>query len=106
MPRNIDYADSGEAYGLKWYVVEHPTMGHFCGYVLLPSTHSDFRKTYDDIDADVHGGLTYANEEAGMWCVGFDCAHVGDFMPTFSLDTGPRHEWTLKEVVRERSEER
>ncbi len=30
------------------------------GYVLIPPGHSFYNKDYDDIDADVHGGLTFA----------------------------------------------
>jgi hypothetical protein len=40
---------------------------------------------YDDVDdADVHGGLTYAEEdkETGEWVFGFDCSHGGDLSPS------------------------
>jgi len=49
-------------------------------------------KGCDDIDVDVHGGLTFAaqvheelfdeiqfdEEDYGKWCVGFDTCHAGD----------------------------
>jgi hypothetical protein len=104
--------------------------GHLCGYIGLPKAHPWHGKDYDDIDAEVHGGLTYAGSETvalriskarrefwkdwnkdfnsqnyeyykslprwdeverdepfphytrlGLWWVGFDCAHAGDFLP-------------------------
>jgi hypothetical protein len=57
---------------------------HRCGYVGIPENHPDFSKDYDDIPVDVHGGLTFADEEFALfnkehlWWLGFDCAHWGD----------------------------
>lgn len=53
-------------------------MGHRCGYVgVSEEVFKD--KGYDDLDVDVHGGLTYARtEEDGLRWYGFDCAHLGD----------------------------
>jgi hypothetical protein len=48
------------------------------GYVDLPKTHPMYGVQYDDINVDVHGGLTYSEEVNGMWRVGFDTAHAGD----------------------------
>lgn len=44
------------------------------GYVRVPEGHPWHGKDYDDIPADVHGGLTYSG---GDW-IGFDTAHLGD----------------------------
>lgn len=70
------------------------SFGAWCGYVAVPEDHPWFGKNYDDIDASVHGGLTYSHQcqgeichvaEPGMpddvWWLGFDCAHYGDLMP-------------------------
>lgn len=53
-------------------------MGHRCGYVgVNPEVFKD--KSYDDLDVDVHGGLTYSrDEEDGLRWYGYDCAHLGD----------------------------
>lgn len=69
-------------------------MGHWCGYVGVPSSHPAYMKSYDDVDVRVHGGLTYADKcndvichvpEPGMpddvWWLGFDTAHSGDLSP-------------------------
>jgi hypothetical protein len=70
--------------------------GALCGYVGVPKGHPWHGKDHDDIDADVHGGLTFAaacggkicHDEkietvanADVWWLGFDCAHAGDFVP-------------------------
>jgi hypothetical protein len=53
-------------------------MGHRCGYVgANAEVFAD--KGYNDLDVDVHGGLTYARtEEDGLRWYGYDCAHLGD----------------------------
>lgn len=73
-----DYMDIGEANGyLVIYDKGHPWFGKHC----------------DDIDVDVHGGLTYAalvdaddlehfdeltEDDLGSWVIGFDTCHYGD----------------------------
>jgi hypothetical protein len=52
---------------------------HLCGYVGLPKGHKYYGKDYRKIDVDVHGGLTYAEDDNGFWVIGFDCAHSGDY---------------------------
>jgi len=66
-------------------VVLATSMGHRCGYVGVPKDHPLFGKNYNDVGADVHGGLTYSSEEIGKYPVesdlhwfGYDCAHLGD----------------------------
>jgi hypothetical protein len=79
--------------------------GALCGYVGVGPDHPWHGLHYDNVDAEVHGGLTYANpceEEAtegdglchvpepgrahDMWWLGFDCAHAFDFMPKMRMD--------------------
>jgi hypothetical protein len=69
--------------------------GAWCGYVGVPSTHPSYGKDYNDVNVDVHGGLTYADKcsppichipEPGMsddvWWLGFDTAHYMDVTPS------------------------
>jgi hypothetical protein len=63
--------------GLKAQVVATP-MGHRCGYVGVPAGHPMFGKHYDDVEVAVHGGLTYSEEDEGLWCFGYDCGHWDD----------------------------
>lgn len=84
----------GEHLGFKWTVV-HNGMGYRCGYIRVPKNHPWHGKGYDDINADVHGGLTFAEKDVpcgqgelddGYW-VGFDCAHCRDAQdPTLPCD--------------------
>lgn len=88
-PDKVQWQD--EETGLPCVAIRNDTLGHWCGYVGLPSGHPGFRKDYDDevFDGiDVHWGLTYASETrpeydgiADHWIVGFDCAHLNDLLP-------------------------
>ena len=67
------------------------------GYVIIPEGHPLHGRHYDDIDVDVHGGLTWSESAKGLdwpeikeedksgWVVGFDTAHYKD-----SLSSWPR----------------
>lgn len=63
------------------------------GYVILPKEHPDYGKSYEEINASVHGGLTFADEslniswpelpdfcrgKEGWWIIGFDTCHLED----------------------------
>lgn len=54
--------------------------GHLCGYVKIPKEHPYYGKGRDDIDIEVHGGVTY-NEIAEDHWIGYDCAHSQDYVP-------------------------
>jgi hypothetical protein len=91
LQRPDDILATGEHQGLKWHVI-HNGQGYRCGYVRIPAGHPWHSKGYDDIDAQVHGGLTFADAdvpcdalgEDNDWWVGFDCAHGFD-LPDPSL---------------------
>lgn len=90
---------------LPCLIVRNKT-GALCGYVGVPEGHPLYKKDYDDIASRViehpHGGLTFsglcsnAPEEEGIchkpgvgekdsvWWLGFDCAHLDDFIPQFN----------------------
>ena len=71
---------------------KHDSLAHLCGYVGLPKSHPWFGLGYDEIDVEIHGGLTwsqheetpggkdrcYPHETGDTWWVGFDCAHFYD----------------------------
>ncbi len=56
------------------------------GYVAIPADNKLFGKHYDNINVNIHGGLTFSEdaiigqpeETKGMWIVGFDTLHLGD----------------------------
>ena len=66
-----------EVFGFKCQAKRHDDFGHLCGYITVGADHPWHALTYDEVDADVHGGLTYS--EGGKH--GFDCAHAGDLVP-------------------------
>jgi hypothetical protein len=87
---------------LKWYVIKNPqwkdsnhfpviTRGWGNGYVAVPPTHPAYKIYYDNIDIDIHGGLTYSQYGNGKiapkdwWVFGFDTAHYND-----SLENWPK----------------
>lgn len=73
------------ATGLRCLVRRNPVgpyMGFegWLGYVRIPENHPWYGVFYDDIPADVHGGLTYGDtidDFDGYW-LGFDFMHYGD----------------------------
>lgn len=60
-------------------------IGVLCGYIAIENGHP-WRESYaDDIDVDIHWGLTFSgvhplHESSKHW-VGFDCGHAGDLDP-------------------------
>ncbi len=89
-PDRVDWQHAG----LPCLMLRGPA-GAWCGYVGLSSTHPWYRTTYDDVDVEVHGGLTYSaacdgthichvpapGESEDRWWLGFDCAHASDTAP-------------------------
>ena len=71
--------------GYKCLIVRHPEFGHLCGYVGIPEGHKYYKKHYDDVPLEVHGGLTFSDfwedENDNLWYLGFDCAHAWDLSP-------------------------
>jgi hypothetical protein len=59
---------------------------YLCGYVGLFDSHKYYGKQCEDIYAYAHGGLTYSEMDSGLWVIGFDCAHAGDYTGYLSDD--------------------
>lgn len=76
--------------------------GALCGYVGVTQDHPFYGRDYDDVPVNVHWGLTFSDrcqhredhtgichipcegEPDNVWWLGFDCAHSGDFCPSYS----------------------
>ncbi len=77
--------EKGVLHGYEYEIVANHT-GHRCGYVRVEPGHPWFEQNYNNLDVDVHGGITFAEHgqacpthgEEAEWWVGFDCAHGGD----------------------------
>lgn len=91
--------EKGELHGFEYEIVN--ANAHRCGYIKVLPGHPWFGKSYSchadehyedkphdctQFDADVHGGITFAEHGKACpthgpeaeWWVGFDCAHSGD----------------------------
>jgi hypothetical protein len=96
-PSKMQWVD--RATGMPCLIVRNG-FGALCGYAGVTPGHPLHGCNYDDFDADVHGGLTFADRcqpttdeahgvchvpEPGtphdVWWFGFDCAHLGDVVP-------------------------
>ncbi len=77
-------------------IVHRGPAGGLCGYVAVPPGHPWHGMDYNEVPADVHGGLTYGGKCEGAIChvpksgepdnvfwIGFDTAHSGDVSPAF-----------------------
>lgn len=81
------------------------------GYVIIPPGHPAHGKDYDDINVDVHGGLTFAvstDEEwthfpegtpKDHWCVGFDTGHSWDTIEKWPKEAVEAETQRLKEQL-------
>lgn len=84
------------------FIVRHEN-GTNLGYVRIPEGHRFYGTDYDDIRANVHGGLTFSSmDEDGSWVIGFDTSHLGDFVPVPAMGSfKSKHYWTHSEVFNE-----
>ena len=94
-----------EHLGLRCVVVMQ-SLGHRCGYVGVPKGHDLYEQNYDNVYFEVHGGLTYADNEkeypvkSDLWWFGFDCAHYND---SYDLETAFNYGIISKELYDLRS---
>lgn len=96
-PDKVQWLDA--VTGLPCLIVRG-NLGSLCGYAGVYPGHPLHGKDYDDLEVEVHGGLTFADvcregkdEGSGIchipepgtpehvWWFGFDCAHCFDFIP-------------------------
>jgi len=89
--------------GYEYVIVTYGS--HPCAYVKMLENSKNYEKNYDDIDINVHGGLTFGDDLTRVrkdltgWYIGWDYAHLGDF--TFynhSLGISPEKKYTINEI--------
>jgi len=44
-------------------ITKHDSLGTLCGYLGVPPSHPWYGKSYDNFEADVHGGLTFSHHQ-------------------------------------------
>lgn len=77
-------------------------LGAWCGYVAVEPGHPFHGVDAESVPAEAHGGLNYADFCQGdvchvpdpgkpehVWWFGFDCGHVGDFVPGMAWAADP-----------------
>lgn len=77
-----DDREEFEAAGLDC-ILQRDRLGHWCGFVKLPTGHPWANKAPDQIRAQVYGGVKTVGEvpgKEGKW-VGFACNEPGDLQP-------------------------
>lgn len=95
-------------------IIEINLLDVLCGYVILPENHPYIGLSFYDVecdenplyDLDVHGGITFVGYINGYgYAIGFDCAHAGDYVPSFnnykySLDVWRDEAFVIDELKR------
>lgn len=103
--------DTGFCFGLLYYIISLGT--HPVAYIKIPEDSKYFGKGICDIDIEVYGGITYAEDQLYIsdsqklegWFIGWDYAHYGDYsgieekLPIHLRSGGKR--WTTKEIFEE-----
>ena len=111
--RRIELLFNDKYKNYNYYVLNlgtHPT-----AYIEIPKEDKLYGKGYDEIyymgcDIDVHGGLTYSDNElmgisSDNWFIGWDYAHCNDYcgyeedMPESIRTYGKK--WTTEEIIEE-----
>ena len=97
-PDKVQWPD--DETGMPCLAVRNPISGFWCGYVGVAPDHLLHGEDYDEVCAEVHGGLTFSGmchpgetegegichvpgegEPDHVWWFGFDCAHAWDYSP-------------------------
>ena len=81
----------------------HPT-----AYIEIPKGHKFYKKHYDRINLNVHGGLTYSDSElmgidTKNWFIGWDYAHLGDYIgyeEQYGINPKDK-KWTTEEIIKD-----
>ena len=87
--------------------------GYGNGYVLIPKNHPLHGIHYDNINVNVHGGLTFSSlvtddmrkyweldeEDIGCWCIGFDTLHAEDTLDYWTKERVLEETEKLKEQI-------
>lgn len=83
--------DKGNYKGFDYAIISYGT--HPCCYVFLPRGHKYYGKSYDEINIDCHGGLTYAEDDLSSnpivtdkWVIGWDYHHCDDYSGLYKTE--------------------
>ena len=102
--RTREVLDRGTIDGYGYVILSlgtHPT-----AYINVPAGHPAYKKDYDTIDLDVHGGLTFGEKRLHTsetdfidgWWLGWDYAHCMDYSGCFPEEWDQKR-WTTEEIL-------
>ena len=94
-----------DEYRQTQFIIMNNGLGFRCGYVRVPAGHPWHGEM--NIDADVHGGITFAAPDRqcdqpgddDSWWIGFDTAHAGDAPDPLLPHDSDRHSKILFESM-------
>lgn len=109
--RTVEILETGYYMGLLYYILSlgtHPT-----AYIRVPKDNKFYGKEIEQIDIEVHGGITYSEDGLYIkdgqiidgWFIGWDYGHYGDYLgfeeqyPQFCKTGGKK--WTTEEIKRD-----
>ena len=109
--------DSGFFKNYEYIILNLGT--HPCAYICIDSKSKFSQKHYNEIPIEVHGGLTFSDNELGRileysdkykcdtlqsskrnWIIGWDYMHVGDYYGGDGI-FGDGKKWTTQEIKKE-----
>ena len=103
--RTTRILDKGTIDNIGYCIVNYGT--HPCAYLFLSKGHKFYGLGYDDIDINVHGGLTFSEDDlvfnplvTDCWIIGWDYAHCGDYSGYYE-DGKDWKKWTSTEILEE-----
>lgn len=107
--KNIEILFQGSYNNFDFIIVSYGP--HPCAYVKIPADHKYYKTCYDDIDVDVHGGLTFGDNLLHInignpddYYLGWDYAHFGDYSGhdiIFQVEKDLNKKWTTEEIFEE-----
>lgn len=93
--------------GIEALIMRSTWYGGLCGYIGVPEGHPAYenRSVWEEVD-DVHGGWTrfdadnfLTRTKKGLYWVGFDCNHSGDYKPYRDDEAGDPESYRNMEFV-------
>ena len=101
--RKLEVLQDKKYKGYRYIILSlgtHPT-----AYIEIPKSHHLCGWDCDDIDINVHGGLTYSDHnlmgiDSENWYIGWDYAHAGDYYGAYGFTRNDK-KWTTKEIENE-----
>ena len=74
----IEIIETFDYKGYKCMIKNNSMYNTKLGHIVIPNNDKLYNAKWDEIDINVHGGITFAGELDGEFVIGFDCMHFFD----------------------------